>query len=198
MIQALCDTSLASVTSLSIGRGVPEPSVYLPSALTCILISGLPRLRRLDLFPSQFSPEAVRYLHNHPLVCPELRTLSLTVVNKSCVEVFWWLMQLASRRANSQLWLHRIDCVIFGAGGDPETTSDLWDIMSLRCKFWEHLRCVVARRCVKLKCSYALSVLMNSPSLCCRTLPGPRRAQRCIRRMRRHLGDTHYQTGSDS
>ena len=65
MIQALCSVSITSVTSLSIGRGVPELEIRLPSASVCALISGRPHLRRLDSFPSQFTLAAMGYLHNH-------------------------------------------------------------------------------------------------------------------------------------
>lgn len=141
MIQALSHTSLTSVTSLSIGRGAPELGVQLPSTSICALISELPRLWRLDLFPSQFTLKAVEYLRGHPLVCPELRILSLTVVRETCEKVFHLLAGLVTDRAKSERWLHRMDCVILRAGGDPRETCDLWDSMSQACKLEKYLRC---------------------------------------------------------
>ena len=141
MIQALCCTSLVSVTSLSIGRGAPELGVQLPSTPICALISGLPRLRRLDIFPSQFTLTALKYYHSHPLICPELRILSLTVVRETCEEVFWLLSGLASDRANSKRWLHRIDCVVLRAGEDPHETKRVWDSLSRNRKLEEYPRC---------------------------------------------------------
>ena len=141
MIQALSHTSLTSVTSLSIGRGAPELGVQLPSTSICTLISELPRLRRLDLFPSQFTLKAVEYLRGHPLVCPELRILSLTVVRETCEKVFQLLAGFITDRANSERWLHRMDCVILRAGGDPRETRHLWDSMSQGCKLEKYLRC---------------------------------------------------------
>ena len=141
MIQALCHTSLASVTSLSVGRGVPELGVQLPSAPICVLISGLPRLRRLDLFPSQFALAAMEHLSRHPLACPELRILSFTVVRGTCEQMFRSLSELVTDRANSERWLHRVDCVILRAGGNPRETSNLWNSMSQHFKFGEYLRC---------------------------------------------------------
>jgi len=129
MIQALCHASLVSITSLSIGRGAPE-GAQLPSTQLCALISELPHLRRLDLFPSRFSLTAVKHLRDYPLICPELRVLSLTVVRETCEEVFELLWGLVTNRAESKRWLHRIDCVMSRAGGNPTETSELWDSMS--------------------------------------------------------------------
>jgi len=141
MIQALCNTSLTSVTSLSIGRGVPELGVQLPSTSICALFSGLPHLRRLDLHPSQLSLAAMKYLRSHPLVFPVLRILSLTVVRDTCEVVFWLLSGLASDRANSKRWLHRIDSVILRTGEDPDETKRIWDSLSQHRKLEEYLRC---------------------------------------------------------
>ena len=141
MIRALYSTPLASVTSLSIGRGVPEFGVQLPSTSICAMISGLPHLQRLDLFPSQFTLTAMKYLRSHPLICPELRILSLTVVCETCEEVFWLLSGLASDRANSKRWLHRIDCVILRAGEDPHEAKRIWDSLSRHRKIEEYLQC---------------------------------------------------------
>ena len=141
MIMALSDTSLTSVTSLSIGKGVPEGGVQLPPTPLCILISGLPHLSRLDLFPSHFTVEALEYLCQHQLECPELKILSLTVARRTCEAVFELLWQLVTERANSERWLHRIDCVILRAGGDPRGTARVWGSMSQEYQFEEHLRC---------------------------------------------------------
>jgi len=141
MIQALHNTSLTSVTSLSIGRGAPKLGVQLPSTQICALFSGLPHLRRLDLYPSQFSLVAMKYLRSHPLLYPVLRFLSLTVVRDTCEEIFWLLSGLASDRANSKRWLHRIDCVILGEGEDPHEAESMWDSLSRHRKFEEYLRC---------------------------------------------------------
>jgi hypothetical protein len=141
MIQALCHTSLASVTSLSIGRGVPEVGVRLPSTPIRTLISGLPRLGRLDLFPSRFSLLAIEHLRDNPHVCPELKILSLTVVYETCEMVFGALSEFVTDRANSERWLHRIDCVILRVGEDPLETVRVWDSMSRHDAFEGYLRC---------------------------------------------------------
>ena len=141
MIQALSNASLTSVTSLSIGRGVPGLGVLLPSAPICALFPGLPHLRHLDLYPSQFSLVAMKHLCSNPLVCPVLRTLSLTVARSTCEEVFWLLWGLTSDRASSDRWLHRIECVILRAGEGPHETMRIWDSLSENRKFEEHLRC---------------------------------------------------------
>ena len=141
MVQALCNASLSSVTSLSIGRGVPELGVQLPFTSICALFSGLPHLRRLDLYPSQLSLTVMKHLRSHPLICPVLRILTLTVVRDTCEEVFWLLSGLASDRANSKRWLHRIDCVVLRAGGDPHEAKRSWDSLSRHRKFEEYLRC---------------------------------------------------------
>jgi len=141
MIQALCNTSLTSVTSLSIGKGVPDLGVQLPSTSICALFSGLPHLRRLDLYPSQFSLAAMKHLRSHPLIFPVLRILSLTVVRDTCEEVFRLLSGLVSDRANSKRWLHRIDCVVLRAGEDPHEAKRVWDSLSRHRKFEEYLRC---------------------------------------------------------
>jgi len=141
MLRALSNTSLTSVTSFSIGRAVPELGVQLPSTSICALFSGLPHLRRLDLYPSQLSLAAMKHLRSHPLIFPVLRILSLTVVRDTCEEVFWLLSGLASDRANSKRWLHRIDCVILRAGEDPQEGKRVWDSLSRHRKFEEYLRC---------------------------------------------------------
>ena len=140
MIQALSDTSLTSVTSLSVGRGVPELGVQLPSASICALISGLPHLRRLDLFPTKLVVAVTDHLRSSPLVCPELRILSLTMVGETYDDVFWSLSGLATDRAKSERWLHRIDCVILKERGVQETAQD-WDARSQYCKFGDLVRC---------------------------------------------------------
>jgi len=141
MILALCHASLASVTSLSIGRGVPEAGVQLPSIPICALISGLPNLWRLDLFPSQLTLPTVGYLCNHPFACPELKILSLAIVREICEEAFGLLSELVEDRANSELWLHQIDCVVLGAGGGPHETRRIWDSLSQDWEFDELLQC---------------------------------------------------------
>jgi len=141
MIRALCETSLTSVTSLSVGRGVPELGVQLPSTSICALISALQHLRRLDLFPSKLALAVTGHLRDNPLVCPELRILSLAVVRETCEDVFWSLSGLATDRANSERWLHRIDCVILRAGGDAGETDKLWDTMTRYFQFGEYMRC---------------------------------------------------------
>jgi len=142
MIQALCHASLASVTSLSIGRGAPE-GAQLPSTQICALISELPHLRRLDLSPSRFSLTAMKYLRSHPLICPELRVLSLAVVREICEEAFELLSGLVLHRAESKRWIHRIDCVMLRVGGNSVETNDLWDSMSRHRKLEEYLQCNV-------------------------------------------------------
>ena len=140
MIRALCNTSLTSVTSLSVGRGVPELGVQLPSAPVCSLISILPHLRRLDIFPTKLVVEVTDHLRSSPLVCPELRILSLTVVHETCEEVFWSLSGLATDRANSKRWLHRIDCVVLRAD-DALEAGNLWDAMSRGYEFGKYVHC---------------------------------------------------------
>ena len=144
MIQTLCNTPLTSVTSFSVGRGAPELGVELPSTSICALFSGLPHLRRLDLYPSQLSLAAMKHLRSHPLLFPVLRILSLTVVRDTCEEVFWLLSGLASDRASSRRWLHRIDCVILRAGEDPYDAKRVWNSLSQHRKFEEYLRCSCA------------------------------------------------------
>lgn len=144
MIQALYNTSLTSVTSFSVGKGVPDLGVQLPSTSICALFSGLPHLRRLDLYPSQFSLVAMKHLRSHPLIFPVLRILSLTVVRDTCEEVFRLLSGLAWERANSKRWLHRIDCVVLRAGEDPHEAKRVWDSLSRHRKFEEYLRCSCA------------------------------------------------------
>jgi len=95
MIQALCNASLASVTSLSIGRGASEVA-QLPSTQICVLISQLPHLRCLGLLPSRFSLTAMKHLRDHPLICLELRVLGLAVVCETCEEVFELLWGLVT------------------------------------------------------------------------------------------------------
>ena len=141
MTQALCNASLASVTTLSVGRGVPELGVQLPSTPVCVLISGLPHLRRLVTFPSQFTLAVMEYLRDHPIACPELRILNLSVVRWTCEEVFKLLLEFVTNRANSKRWLHRIGCVVLKAGGNPLETSNLWNSMSQRYELGKYLRC---------------------------------------------------------
>ena len=141
MIQALCHgTSLIFVTSLSVGRGVPEPVVQLPPASIFTLISGLPRLLRLDLFPSKLTLATINYLCNHPLTCPELKILSLTLVQETCEEVFRSLSRFASDRADSERWLHRVDCVILRTK-DSHEARRIWESMSQHHRLDGYLQC---------------------------------------------------------
>ncbi|KAF9644640.1 hypothetical protein BDM02DRAFT_890426 [Thelephora ganbajun] len=141
MILALRQTSLVSVTSLSIGRGAPELGAQLPSTSICALVSWLPHLRRLDIYPSQLTLAVMKHLRRHPLVCPELRILSLTVVRETCEDVFWLLSGFLSDRADSKRWLHRVDCVILRAGEDPHEARRVWDSLSQDRKLGEYLWC---------------------------------------------------------
>jgi len=141
MILAICHASLTSVTSLSVGKGVLETGVQLPSIPICALISELPYLWHLDLFPSQLALTVVGYLHDNPFVCPELKELSFTVVRETCEELFLLLCELVEDRADSERRLHRIDCVILRAGQDPHETRRIWDSMSQYCKFEDYLWC---------------------------------------------------------
>jgi len=141
MIRSLCDTPLASVTTLSVGRGVPELGVQLTSAPICDLIAALPHLRRLDLFPTKLTAVVTEYLQNNPLVCPELRILSLAVVGKTHEEVFWSLSGLAADRAKAKRWLHRIDCVVLRGGGNAQETAEHWESMTGLFGFGDLVRC---------------------------------------------------------
>ena len=141
VIRALCDTLLTSVTSFSVGRGIPELGVRLPSTSICALFSELTHLQRLDLYPSQLSLAAMKHLRSHPLLLPVLRILSLTVARDTCEKVFWLLSGLASDRAKSKHWLHRIDCVVVRAGEAPHESKRIWDFLSRNRKFEKYLRC---------------------------------------------------------
>ena len=140
MIRSLSNAPLASVTTLSVGRGVPELGVQLPSASICDLIAVLPHLRRLDLFPSKLTAAVTEYLQNNPLVCPELRILSLTAVSKTHEDLFWSLSKLAADRRNANLQLHRIDLVVL-MGGNARETAEHWETMTGLCRFGDLVRC---------------------------------------------------------
>jgi len=197
MIQALCDTQLTSVTSLSVGRGFPESGVQLPSASICALISGLPHLRRLDLFPSKIAVAVTEHLRdstrpehlrNSPRVCPELRILSLTMVRETYEDVFWSLSGLATDRANSERWLHRIDCVILKER-DAQGTAERWDTMSRYSKFGDLVRCNGGEEVSRTQVQVCLRCPDELP-LCFRTLVEASSTRRCIRRTARYTGDT--------
>ena len=141
-IQALCRTSLPSVTSLSIGGGIPGFWFSLPSTAICTLISGLPRLQRLDLFPHRLSLTIMQHLRSYQHVCPELKILSIALVRSTCEEMFRLLSGFVSDRARSGQWVHRVDCVILKVPGEVyQHAKRTWESLSRGCRFEEYLRC---------------------------------------------------------
>ena len=142
MIQAPCNTLLSSVTSLSIGRGALGFGSSLPSTTICTLVSGLPHLQYLGVFSHNCALTTADHLRSHPLVCPELKILSLTFAGSICSVMSQLLSRFLSDRAGSDRWVHRVDCVILEVvEEDLEKAKRVWEILSRDCRFAEHLRC---------------------------------------------------------
>ena len=95
---SLSNTSLSSVTSLSLIKHMPEGcmSSSLIAAI-CDLLRYLPQVERMRLRPSQLVVKVIRRLSGDQKLCPELRELAIRITAEASKPVLRLLTEMKAR-----------------------------------------------------------------------------------------------------
>ena len=99
LLGSLRNSSLTSVTSLSLIRDMPEGGTPPPLiTAVCDLLDCLPQVKYMRLRPGELVVEVLRRLSSDPELCRELRGLEVVVTEKTCETVGKFVFRMLKAR----------------------------------------------------------------------------------------------------
>lgn len=127
VFDALANTSLELVTTLSFDEEGSSLEGQAPTTPILALLKSLPRLRRAHLGWDYLTGKTIACLDDDRGLCPDLKDLRVKVTGQSCSSTFGSVQKLVVSRADAGQWLRQVECTVSRADRDTETVKRSWD-----------------------------------------------------------------------